>query len=297
MTTAARLENSCAEALAELDPSVFKTQFNRQAFRIGHHLADHPLFDLGRLVELAQTLPTDRVEYNAGNLPVGQDPNKTPQNGLSPEETIERIASCDSWLALKNVEADPEFKALLDDCLDAVEPYTCDDYPCMHQREAFIFVTSPGSVTPFHIDHEHNFLLQVRGSKEIHIWDRAERRVLTEEDLERYHCGGHRNLVYRDEFARYEQVFGLEPGDGLHFPVTAPHWVQNGPEVSVSFSITFRSAHHDREPALYRLNSKLRRLGLRPTPVGQSVLRDNVKFGAVRAGRAAKGLLKPGRSD
>jgi cytochrome P450 len=34
--------------------------------------------------------------------------------------------------------------------------------PGMCQREGFIFISSPGAVTPFHLDPEHNFLLQIK---------------------------------------------------------------------------------------------------------------------------------------
>ena len=44
--------------------------------------------------------------------------------------------------------------------------------------EGFIFVSSPGSVTPYHIDPERNFLLQVRGNKTMHMFDGSDRSLL-----------------------------------------------------------------------------------------------------------------------
>jgi len=38
-------------------------------------------------------------------------------------------------------------------------------------QQAFIFVSSPEAVTPLHMDPEHNFLLQVRGLKTLHLFD------------------------------------------------------------------------------------------------------------------------------
>ena len=65
-------------------------------------------------------------------------------------------------------------------------------------REAFIFVSSPGAVTPFHIDPEWNFLLQVRGRKIIHVFPADDRSLVSEEELERFYSGGHRNLAFRE---------------------------------------------------------------------------------------------------
>jgi hypothetical protein len=71
----------------------------------------------------------------------------------------------------------------------------------------------------------------------------------------------------------------------LHFPVTYPHWVKNGDEVSVSFSITFRTPDLDKRRALYQINDWLRRKGLQPKPVAKSRMRDEVLFNAFRIAR------------
>lgn len=282
---------TATSARLAIDPAVFNANFYEQPFLIHHHLAGHELFTLPRLVQLAQRLPADRVEYNAGNIPVSQDPTATPQNGLSVAETIRRIEECQSWMALKNVERDPEYKALLDECLDEISVFSEARAPGMYKREAYIFITSPGSVTPYHIDNEYNFLLQVRGQKEVSIFDRTDRSVISELELEKFYTGGHRNLVFKDEYQRKARVFALKPGDGLHFPITAPHWVKNGPEVSVSFSITFRSPASEQREMVFRVNANLRKYGLTPTPVGAVAWKDSLKSSAFRAWRKAHGLL------
>jgi hypothetical protein len=88
----------------------------------------------------------------------------------------------------------------------------------------------------------------------------------------------------------------LRPGLGLHFPVTAPHWVRNGVEPSVSFSITFRTTVSERRGEVYNFNRRLRRLGLRPAPFGHSAARDSAKSLAFRAlSRARRVALFEGR--
>ena len=272
--------------LRELEPGRFKADFNKRPFQIRHDLVDHPAFALERLVELARKLPADQVEYNAGDLPLTQDPTKTPRTGLSVEETIKRIHEARSWMVLKRVEDDATYKQVLDDCLDQIEPLA----PGMRTRRAFIFISSPGSVTPYHIDHEYNFLLQIRGSKKMTIFDP---KVLTEEAIERFYRGEHRNLVFDQSLADQSQTFELQPGDGVHVPVNAPHYVLNGPAASVSFSITFRTPAGDRRSAVYEVNDRLRRFGLKPRPVGTSPLIDRAKYlGYALYERAQKRLGK-----
>jgi hypothetical protein len=275
----------------DIDAASFQSHFDRKPFLIGHRLCGHPLFELPRLIELARRLPEGSSEYNAGDVPVHLDPSKTPRNGLSVEETIRRIEECRSWLVLKNVEQDLEYRALLEECLTQVRSHSEPLFPGMMNQEAFIFITSPNSVTPYHVDPEHNFLLQVRGSKTVHLFDGRDRTILSEEELENYYGGAHRNLAYRPEVEAKAMVFELTPGLGLHFPVTFPHWVRNGDGVSVSFSITFYTPDLDRRRAVHGLNAWLRRRGVSPRPFGRSSWRDGAKFFLYRAWRRARRLL------
>ena len=257
--------------LRELEPGRFASDFNQRPFPIRHDLADHPAFRLERLVELARALPASAVEYNAGDLPITQDPRSTPRTGLSVEETIRRITECRSWMVLKRVEVDPGYRRVLDVCLDQVAPLAAG----MRTRRAFVFISSPGAITPYHIDHEYNFLLQIRGTKTISLFDRA---VVSEEQLERFYRGEHRNLEFDERQGREAATFELSPGDGVHVPVNAPHYVRNGPEASVSFSITFRTPAGDRRSAIYLVNDRLRARGLTPRAVGHSPLVDRAKY-------------------
>lgn len=271
-----------------LNQATFDAHFNRRPFKIGHHLTNHPLFSLPRLIELSQKLPEHRVEYNSGKLPVSQDPGKTPRNGLSIADTIERIEQCNSWLVLKNVELDEEYCDLLGSCLAEVRQFSDNVSPGMKHRAGFIFISSPGSVTPYHIDPENNFLLQIRGNKIVHMFPQHDREILTEENLENFFCGGHRNLPYETWYDERGEQFLLNPGDGLHFPVAAPHWVKNGEEVSISFSITFQTKDSADRRSLHRLNKQIRGWGVKPSNVGASPWRDRLKLGFVNGVRGLK---------
>ena len=269
-------------ARLQFDEAQFNAAFPHQPFLMRHALVGHPLFSLESLVALSTRLPPAKVEYNAGILGINMHNQLTPQTGLSVQETIRRIQTCSSWMVLKNIEADPTYRALLDACLSDVAQLSNPITPGMRRHEGYIFISSPGSRTPYHMDGEHNFLLQLTGSKKVHMWNSADRSLLTEREIEAHYTGAHRNLHYQDSFAAKSQVFDLTPGLGLHFPVNAPHWVQNGPEVSVSFSVTFRTPAIDKRALLYATHARLRAWGLNPPPVGQSGGRDALLHNAVR---------------
>jgi len=275
-----------ADAL--LKPQHFDPEFPA-AMR--HALRDHPLLSFERLAALAQALPRRCIEYNAGDLPIGQNPATTPANGLTIEETLRRISDRQSWMAIKNVERDAAYRQLLNQCLEEIRPLVAERTGHMHKHEAFVFISSPGSVTPFHMDPEHNILLQIRGRKTVSVFPTRNPTITPPEAHEAFHQpGGHRNLAFRAEFETLARAFKLAPGEGLYVPVKAPHWVKVGGDVSISLSITWRSRASDAEARLYRVNAWLRARGADPALAGEAPVRDRLKALAARvAARVARG--------
>lgn len=276
--------------LIDVEQGTVTEPMPRETFRVAHRLADHPLFALDRLARLAASLPADRVEFN-GPVAPNQNPDLTPSNGMTPEETVRRIENAKSWMVLKNVESDPEYKALLDACLDQVAEQTGGLMGGARQRQAFIFVTSPGNVTPFHSDPELNFLLQVRGTKRMSIFDHRDREVVSAEDTELF-PGKHRNLPYSDGFEAKATHQHIAPGEGIFVPIFNPHWVQNGDAVSVSFSITWQTEETERLVKLSYVNAVLRKLGWPQADAGAHDTWDDVKVAAYDILRPAYDAVK-----
>ncbi|WP_097092299.1 cupin-like domain-containing protein [Novosphingobium sp. Chol11] len=234
--------------------------------KLHHGLAGHPLLAIEALAGLAERMPAASVEYNLGKLPLGVRPEDTPSNGLSLGETIRTIESNGSWAVLKNVERDAAYGALLDAALAELAPIVDARTGAMLNREAFIFLSSPGSVTPFHMDPEHNILLQIMGEKVMTVFPAGDEELVPAVQSEAFHAGGHRNLHWREHFRERGTAVRLLPGDAIHVPVKAPHFVENGAGVSISLSVTWRSERSVAESELHGLNALLRRRGL---PVGR----------------------------
>ena len=273
------------------DQEVLREAFPQRSLMVHHNLVDHPLLTVEALLELSRRLPEKHVEYCSGEVGV-EEHGHAPTNGLSPEETIRRIAECKSWLALRNVEADPVYRELVHACAEEVSAVVGHEVGPISQREGYIFLSSPGSVTPLHMDPEHNFLLQIQGSKLLHLWDPWNRDVVTEEMLEEMHTTQDwARMKVSDNAVPPTWSWNLEPGVGAYLPPEAPHWVQNGDEVSISFSFVFRSKYLLRKQSIHQFNAKMRRRGKTPIPVGRSALRDSIKAGIMRGGRATKRLL------
>ncbi len=274
-----------------LDEGLFSERFPLRHFRISHGLRGHRLFELPRLLKLAQSLPSSAVEYYSGAAAVSQDPQTAPTTGLTLEDTLRNIEVAGSWVALKYAELDAEYRDLLVECVSDVRALAEAARPGIHQLESYIFISSPGSVTPYHFDPEHNFLLQIRGTKQVHTWS-IEQSGIDQIALEHTYLGGHRNQRFPEQIAPLAETFVLKPGDGLHIPVHSPHWVKNGDQVSVSFSVTFRSRRIARDAAVHWLNAKLRGLGLSPRPPGDLAVRDLAKYFTARAAARTLRVLR-----
>jgi hypothetical protein len=261
----------------------FAANYPETPHKLAHHLESHALLTIEALASLGETLPATSVEYNKGDLPVGIDPALVPANGLSIGDTIRMVETSGSWAVLKNIEQSPEYEALLMGLLTELKPHIEAKTGRMLKPQGFIFVSSPNAVTPYHFDPEHNILLQLRGSKVMTQFPAGDSQFAPDETHEGYHTGGHRNLVWRDELAAGGTEWPLKPGEALFVPVMAPHHVKNGPAVSISLSITWRSDWSFEEADARAFNGLLRKVGMRPRAPGRFPAQNKVKALAWRA--------------
>lgn len=281
-------QNFTSEAMATL-----ARVYPSQPAKLTHGLRAHPLLDLEALVDLAARLPTESIEYNPGKLPIGIRPEDIPAPDRSVSETIRAIEHAGAWMVLKRIEQVPAYAALLDSLLGELRPVVLPRTGEMMQHEGFIFISSPGSVTPFHFDPEHNILLQVRGSKTMTVFPADDERLLSAEAHEQFHLGmHHRNLPWDDGYAALGTALTIASGEAIHVPVKAPHWVQNGPEVSISLSITWRSEWSYAEADARALNHFLRKVGLKPHEPQPYPSRNTAKSAAYRALRKVRELAR-----
>jgi hypothetical protein len=258
--------------------------------RLTHNLARHPMLEPEALISLAARMRSKDVQCYRGDVPVANESGGHPSNGLTVAETVRNIASNKSWMVMKKIEQDPDYAALLDSLLAELEEVAIPVTGPMVHRQAFIFVSSPGSITPFHFDPEHNILLQIAGEKTMHLFSQDDEELAPCEAHEAFHAKGHYTLEWKDEYADRAMPQLLAPGDALYVPVKAPHFVRNGAEPSISLSITWRSAWSFEESDAHLCNAMLRRLGIEPNRPHAWPSRNWAKASAYRVMRRIPGL-------
>lgn len=271
----------------KVDAQEFCQKFDRASFAVQHELASHALFQLPALVDLAERTRKQRpndIYYNNGEIAVDQKWIHNPDHPFSPAETIHRIEECSAWFIFRSAQRDPQYRVFLDKGLAEIKEMMGGELERkIMVEDIIIFVTSPKRKTPYHIDRECNFLLQIRGQKTIHVFDQNDREILSEEELERFWSRDSSSAEYKADMQNRAKSYLMRPGLGVHIPVNAPHWLENQDNVSISLSVNFQFADSLRAN-VYRANFLLRRMGVKPTPPGRLEWLDSVKSAAVTPG-------------
>ncbi len=263
--------------------------FPLKPFAIRHKLAGHPLLTLSRIAKLAAELPRDLIEYNSGKVAISQDPDAIPSVDLDPVEVVKRIETAGAWMVLKRIENSQPYRQLLEDTLLSVaraRGYGSLKEAGFEQIEGFLFVSSPNSTTPFHLDSEDNFFVQIHGEKFFTVYNNDDRAIVSDDEIERS-MTKHRNLTYDPKFSDRGREFHMHGGDGCYIPYQWPHWVRTANEFSISMAITWKTKEVRRVNDLFFFNSMLRGIGLPQKPPGKSPVLDSLKVAVFRTGTTA----------
>ena len=268
---------------------------NTHSCWVHHKLCDHPLFELPRLLKLAKTLPEKYVRINSGAVAVGATPDQIPGTGQTVEQSFQQIIASNTRIMLKHIELDAEYRELLHSCIDEIAAVGHVSMRDIAYRVGYVFISAPNQTTPYHMDPEINFLLQIRGQKTFNVLPGDDRSILSEEDIELFYSGRHHSLRFDESWHNRATPYVMEPGAGVHIPVNHPHWVTTANEVTISFALTLETAETQRRGMICAFNDRLRRWGITPTPFGRSPTRDFLKHQTFRVLSGLKSLFRGGR--
>lgn len=261
---------------------------DKAPFQFSHRLMGHPALELGNL---ATALPAlgERVMYSKGLSNLGANLDRAhldEQNGLSIEETIEQIRTTPSYIAVRGPEHHPSFqdlhRVMCEDIAKLMRTNGTGRLP--ENAEMWLFIASPGAITPFHFDRFSNFLLQFRGSKEVAVFEPWNDEVITATQYEAYTARNDRQMDWADEKDRFAHKSHFHPGQAIHIPFLGGHYVKNGPEdVSISMAIFYDTDQTRRFKQALFINDLIRRraarFGWQPRAVNSAGSLDGFKSG------------------
>jgi hypothetical protein len=287
------------------DPAHFSTS---KVCALKHNFHEHPLMQLGELATLARELyKTNQCRFLKPGATQASEfqHDSASHDGRDIDEVFRRIEEPKSWVALYNVETHPRYRGFLAEVIASVRSLVDREQPGIFSVGGFIFISAPPSVTPFHMDRENNFWLQVAGRKTMNVWDPTDRVVVPAPVAEKFIISGSlHDVKLKDGFLERSHEFDVGPGDGVYFPSTSPHmtrsdagWTKPGDGVSISIGVVFYTEVTRRHAHTHAGNVLLRKMGFSPTWPGQSALADAVKrplgSGFVWARKVFRGTKPP----
>jgi putative methyltransferase (TIGR04325 family) len=270
------------------DTSQLSSSFPIGGFPVNHTLGHSKLFEKSALIDLTQLIldqgSTSQIACRSGLAQPGSDVVDIPIQ-KQVVTALDNIHTSSTWLRLTRLnDISPIYQEISDRFTEEMSEIVGYDLNRQITRTfVTLFISSPHSITPYHIDHTSNFLLQISGHKEVHLFDPYDRKVLTEQELEQFYIGNYGSAQYRQQHDAKATIYPLTAGKGVHHPVNAPHWVKNGSQVSVSLSIGLCLESGNQRAKIYQVNYYLRKAGVNPMPPGQSPLQDSLKLAVMSA--------------
>jgi hypothetical protein len=274
------VENVREFSLVDVDRQLFAEAFAKRSVYVKHALSSHPLFTLDAIAELADRLAPESVRRERGHLPFINTEGYVDVGAGPPSQTILDIERNGFRVSLRDIHQVPEYAELIHDCLDEVDALVGDREGGMVDRAGYLFISSPAATTPMHFDVEHSFLLQVRGTKHVHVAAFDDDPSLLQRERSRYLDGEECDFAAMEAVA---DTFVIQRGLGVYLPSYVPHWVETEAGVSISFSIPFYTAFCRQAETVHRINRRMRKLHLSPRPPGASPPIDRTKEAVSRS--------------
>lgn len=209
--------------------------------------------------------------------------------GLSGAELIEVIGGNPLWLNLRGIDrVDSRFGQLFKTFIAELN----EDVPGLgaFASSMGVLISGPSTHVDYHADLPGQSLWQIRGEKTVYVYPNTP-PYISERQLE--------DIVYdRIEKIRYDPVYDnhatvlpLAPGEMLHWPLNAPHRVDNGPMMNVSVTTEYMTPQIKRLNQMNLANAILRRrLRMRASGRPTEGIRYKAKA-ALQGGFSRAGLL------
>ena len=245
-----------------------------------HRLHDLDLFTDDVLAHLLDNYPRNRLQaWTMGTDPLRREDWKAVDTaGLSGNDLLAAVKSGRLWYNILRLDL---FDKRYRDLVDQLYGEMVRDCP---QFKPFspvgtLLLSSPHAQVYYHADGPPTTLFHVRGRKRMWIYPANDERFVSQYFLEEiFGSAMDEEIPYSPEFDRYAEVFDLEPGDAIWWPLNAPHRIENLGTLNVSLSTRYRTDEFEQRKLVYNANRFFRRrLGLRRLSVKETGLPSSCK--------------------
>lgn len=236
-------------------------QFSKAPLHFRHNAHESPLFGNDALAELIERTP--RENYYVNTMKRGAKDRSSRREGeirnLSGHDVLKAVETGHIWIMLLYPEkVEPAYGRLLEQIYGEFQ----EKIPSLKvlKKKISILISSPNIPVFYHCDLAGQTLWQVRGEKTVYVYPNHE-PYLPQPNLEKIVLNeAHEiSLPYNPDWDQVAQSFTIRPGDMLHWQLYAPHRIQNGDCVNVSFTTEHVTPSVRRNFAVNYANGVLRR--------------------------------------
>lgn len=276
----------------------FAQLFGNQELHLQHTLHKSELFTDENLAKVLDEL--DQKYYHINTRATGPDGHKRRREGddggLSGKDLLKAIKKGDIWINIHMPpERHPKFGEMMNQMYDEFEARV----PSFHsyKRQLTLLISSPNMVVPYHADVPGQMLWQVRGHKTVYVYPNV-KPYLTQNSIEKMVIGEFHevDVKYEDWFDEGANVYDLDPGYMLHWPLNLPHRVDNKDSMNVSMTTEHFTTSIRNTYGVNYTNAFLRKLGFKTLQNNTSGLMMYAKLaiaGAIKYSGLGKKAKKP----
>lgn len=233
--------------------------WNQRAMNLAHTLHRHPLFGLDALADLIDAYPRDG--YALVHTSRGDGGARRWREGdiagVPGRQVIDLIGAGTMWLNLRDVG---RYSRAYGELIEAAYAELVSHLPGFDPQalKMGILVSSPMAQVPYHCDLPGQALWQIVGRKRITVYP-PRAPYLDPVALENIAYSGFEfKLQYQPEFDAAAEVFELEPGRMLTWPLNSPHRVDNHDCLNVSVTTEHWTGANRRAQRMLLANGVLR---------------------------------------
>lgn len=276
--------------------------FGEKPLHLSHNLHKSELFNDERLAYLIEN--SERNTYHVNTRMSGPDGKKRRREGefgdLSGRDILKAVQKGDIWINLRAPQlVDKAYGDLLKDMYEEFEARVPGLETFKHKTT--ILISSPKVYVPYHCDVPGQMLWQVRGKKKIWLYP-AEKPYLTQTAIEKLILGEmhETDMTYHEGLDEGAQIYDLEPGYMLYWPLNCPHRVENYDCLNVSVTTEHYTKSIRTAYGVNYANGLLRKMGfsnLKQQHSGVMALAKMALAGGVKFSGLRNKVTKPYRVD
>lgn len=234
------------------------------AQRLSHSLSRHRLFTMEGIAALIDSYPRDEYELVQPGAQGGRRAWDTGDlGGLNGAQVVEAIAAGRLWLSLRRLHrVRPDYRAIVERAFGELSARTGLD---LFNPTIGLLISSPGAQVYYHADLPGQMLFQLHGRKRVYIYPNRP-PFIRPEHLEDIAANGiEEDVPYDPAYDAEAQIFDIGPGEMLHWPLNAPHRVENLGVLNVSMTAEYWTGDIERRHRVNLANGLMRhRFGLKP---------------------------------